>query len=254
MEIISSKNNPLIKEICSLEQKKYREKLGIFFVEGEKSVRESLELAPKSVRRFIVAEAKLNDFEFLVGVDEKKVLVVTNDIFNHISNTNSPQGIACILEIPKSNNFSFDKPFLVLDHIQDPGNLGTIIRSALATNFLDIFLIDCVDPFSNKVVRSSASSIFSINLIKIKREDFVALVKTKGAKLIVAEAGRRSIFDKTITLPKCFGLVVGSEGEGVSEDILKLEHMSVSLPMNEKIESLNAAVSASIIMYILTNR
>lgn len=254
MNVISSKNNPVIKEICSLEQKKYRDKLGIFFVEGEKFVREAIRLVPKTLRNVLVAEDKIGDFEFLNEVEKEKIVATTPQVFSYISNTKSPQGIACVLQIPRPIDFDFSRPFLVLDHIQDPGNLGTILRSALATNFLDIFLIDCVDPFSDKVVRSSASSIFSVNIFKIKREDFVTLAMKNKVKLLIAEAGKKSVFDEDISIPKIFGLVIGNEGEGVSADILKIGHMSLSLPMNKNIESLNASISASILMYVITNK
>lgn len=254
MVFISSKNNEVIKNIRSLEQKKYRDNLGIFLVEGEKSVSEAIKFASKDIKYIVVAEGKYDYFTDVIKDFSEITIKTTDDVFKSISNTISPQGIACVLRLhPPDRDFVPTKPFVILDGIQDPGNLGSIIRSALATGFKDIILIECTDPYSDKVLRSSTSGVLLSNLYQLKRENFVKLFKKHKFDLIIAEANKQNIFED-IKTPKVFGLVIGNEGRGVSEEIKGLPHISVSIPMQNNVESLNAAVSASIIMYLLTNK
>ena len=143
---------------------------------------------------------------------------------------------------------------LALDHLQDPGNLGTIIRSAVASGFTDIILIDSVDPYNDKTIRSASGTIFFPKFYKLKMQEFLDFTKFNGYSLLIAEAGKQSIFDSSLVLPNKYILVIGNEGNGISEEVLSSPHKSISIPMDAKVESLNAGVSASVLMFILSNK
>ena len=252
MEIISSKSNTLIKTIKSLNEKKYREKHGCYFIEGEKCVLEATKFIPSKIRYIIITLQKASEFNEICN--KFKTIYVSQDVFNHLSYTTTPQYIALVADYDFNKDFNFNKSFLVLDHLQDPGNLGTIIRTAVATGFNDIVLINSVDPYSPKVIRSSSSGIFSCNFYQMDYNKLRNKINNSNVKLMVAEAGKLDIFKDKFEIPNIYGLVIGSEGQGVSNDILSMNHISISLPMDSKMESLNAAVSASIIMYNLKFR
>lgn len=254
MELITSKNNEIIKQIRSLDLKKYRDKHGIFWVEGKKFVSDAIVLIKSKIVNVFIDESKKAEFADIINLMADKVVFVNSAIYESITSTITPQGIGAIIKLPTQKEFKPTKPFLVLDHVQDPGNLGTIVRTAIATGFDDIVLLETCDPFCDKVARSSASGIYSVNFYKMETHDFINYCKTSDVKVFIAEASGENIFEDHTKPPNIYGLIIGSEGQGVSKDIFSIPHKSIALPMSNKIESLNAAISASVIMYIFANK
>lgn len=253
MKLISSKENDLIKQIHSLSVKKYREQFGLFVLEGEKVCKETLINFKSRVVQVVIRQGAEEKFEAEVcGLD---CIAVTSEVFNFLSSTVEPQDIMLVvkanyseLENCSSNNV------LVLDRVQDPGNVGTIIRSAIASGFYDIVLINCADPYSDKVIRSASGTILIAKLYKSTTENFIDFCKRKNYNIIIAEANKKSIFDKSLVIPSPYALVIGNEGRGVSDEIKSKKALSVSIPMDIRVESLNAGVSASILMFLLNNK
>ncbi len=249
-EIITSLDNPMIKEVRSLNDKKFRKFHGKFIVDGEKLVREVVCGAAKVDKLFVDA-SKLSDFDYILSKFDGKIVPVTTKVFNSLSENVSPQGILAEVFMNETLEFNPEpnNPILILDRIQDPGNVGTIIRTAAATGFQTIVLIDSADPFSPKVIRSSSGGVFYLDIFRMSQDEIAAYCKNHGIELLVADMAGENIF-KTKIENKNFALVIGNEGQGVS-DYFSENGRVISLPMKSQMESLNAGVSASVLMYTL---
>ena len=252
-EIISSLDNKMIKEARSLNDKKFRKFHGKFLVDGEKLVNEVVSGAME-VDKLFVDSSKLSNFGYILEKFDGLVVPVTSKVLASISENVTPQGIIAEAIMRETGEFKPEEnePILILDRIQDPGNLGTIIRTAAATGFVNIVLIDTVDPYSPKVVRSSSGGVFYTDIFRMSEEEITTYCKKKGIELLVADMGGENIF-KTEIAKGSYALVIGNEGQGVSETF-KANGRAVSLPMKEQMESLNAGISASVLMYTLMGK
>ena len=248
MEIISSLENPQIKKLKSLGEKKFRKFYGEYVVEGEKCVREAI-FSGANLTKLFVSESKQNEYADIINSCPDKTVVITDKLFGKIADTINPQGILAQIEMRPSEDFvPKHKPFLVLDRIADPGNLGTIIRSAVATGFNDIVLIDTVEPYNPKTVRASSSGIFFANFYPLSATTLIAKCKDAGVEILVADMAGKNIFK--INKPKeDYCLVICNEANGASKEILDGADKIISLPMRPEMESLNAGVCASVLMY-----
>ena len=254
MKIIESTNNALIKKFRSLSVKKYREQFSLFLVEGEKVVKECLNY--DSLTEYIIINIEFREkYESIINKHKDKVILVSNEVYKSLSNTIEPQNIMAVCRFVNSSIDGLrSENVIVLDKLQDPGNLGTIIRSAVASGFNDIVLIDSVDPYNDKTIRSASGTIFFPKFYKVSTNEFIKFTKNNGYDIIVAEAGKMSIFDTNLRLPKRIALVIGNEGNGVSNEIVDAKSFSLSIPMDKRVESLNAGVSASILMFLLASK
>lgn len=176
-----------------------------------------------------------------------KVITVTDQVFEYLTDEVTPQGVLAVIKIKNVAPRNPISNAIVLDGIQDPGNLGTIIRTAVACDYKDIYLINTVDAYSPKVVRASMSGIYSINLYKCDYDNLFEVLK--GYDLIVSDLDGDNLFDFKPNKP--FAIVIGNEGNGVSEELKRRANHVLTIPMSEKIESLNASVAAALMMYNL---
>ncbi len=238
--LYSSINNEKIKTLNLLKQKKYRDKEKLFLVEG----------------RHLVEEAYKNGYlkELLIPENSNYSLDVptaeiSNSIIRYLTDLESPTGIFGICE-KKEMNLKEGK-ILILDGVQDPGNLGTIIRSGVAFNIDTIVVNDkCADIYSSKVIRASQGMIFSASIIKKDLKEFVTNIKNTHKVLATKVDGGKKL--KDIEKLEKFAIIMGSEGSGVSKELLDLADEYLYIPMNDKCESLNVAVASSIILYELS--
>ena len=253
VEIISSIDNKMIKEARSLNDKKFRRFHGKFLVDGEKLVNEVV-CGALEVDKIFVDATKIGDFGYILEKFNGRVVPVTSKVFASISENTTPQGIIAEVFMRETGEFHVEEnePILVLDRIQDPGNLGTIIRTASATGFNKIVLVDTTDPYSPKVVRSSSGGVFYTDIYRMSEGEIISYCKRKNIDLLIADMGGKNVFTFEPENNN-FALVIGNEGQGVS-DGFKASGMAVSLPMKSQMESLNASVSASILMYILLGK
>ncbi len=236
--LITSKSNPVIKSVQSLADKKFRKQLRQYIVEGLKPVKECIAAGCK-IERIICIEQLEGEFA--------GATVVTESVFKSVSLEKTPQGVLAVVAIPHNGLKPPEKPCLLLDCIQDPGNLGTIIRTANAAGYGEIYAVNCTDPYSPKAVRASMSGIFFVDVRQGARAEVLAALE--GVPLICADMNGKNIF--SFKPPEKFCLCIGNEGSGISEDIKLLATDTVKIPMRETCESLNAAVSAGIAMYAL---
>ena len=244
--MISSTQNTLIKEIRSLKDKKFRDKLGVFVLEGIKPVREAINLG-LSIREIVCTENTCQEF---LACDYK-VEVVSAQVFKSISEEVTPQGVLAIVfklpyKVEKAQGNS-----LLLDGVSDPANVGAIIRTAAASGFNNVYLTNtCADAYSQKAVRSSMSGIFRV---KVMRGDIEEILSVISSPLVIADMNGQDVFNMDVKGDVC--LVIGNEGNGVSDYLKKKANLTVKIPMQNGVESLNAAVSAGILMYALkTNK
>ena len=242
MKEIISKDNKLIKEWAKLKQKKYIDETNCVLLEG-------ITLINEAEQRNVKFKAVCTNFY----TDEKfdcPTYLLKENAFKVLSGTENSQGIIAIAEMPR-NTFSMPKGnFLVLDQIKDPGNLGTIVRTAVACGFCEIYCLNCVSYRNEKVIRSTMGTIFDCKIMDINLDEFKSLSKFS---LYSAEMDGKSVF-KTDDVPKQFGIVVGNEAHGISEEVKQTKMEAVSLPMKNRVESLNAAVACGILMYILSSK
>jgi len=247
--MIESKSNSKIKLLASLATKKGRRENGMFLIEGLHMVTEAIKFGVPLVEIFVSETSAAELLPKFKGA-MCDITTVKNSIFELVCKTENSQGVIASVKLPEAKPFYAGDKFLILDRIQDPGNMGTIIRTAAATGYFDIVLIDTVDPFNPKAVRSSSSGVFFVNFHKMSEAQVLELAASHD--IISATAEGENVFEMK-QIPQRFGLVIGNEAGGVSDKIKNASKL-VALPMEDKVESLNAAVSASVLMYVLKNR
>jgi len=250
MEIISSSDNAKIKHIKKLlADKKYRAGSLEYVAEGKRWVLDALAFNKEVVKSVFVCESAIKLFvEQLVGVD---YFIVKQSIFEKITDTKTSQGILAVVKVsPFKIAFESTRnsKILYLDKIRDPGNLGTIIRTAIGAGYKNIILDECADVYSPKVVRSTMSALLHADFLDITANQ-LSEYRHKGFAVIAASLDGKNVFTFSKRFDKMV-LIIGSEADGIRQEYLKLANEKVSIPM-EKIESLNAAVSAGILMYQL---
>ena len=237
--MIDSLDNKKIKEITSLKIKKYRDQYGLFLIEGK-------HLVDEAKKSGLLEEVILFDDNY----DFDKKLIVSEKVMKKLSFQDSLPSIMGVCKI-KDNKLIGSK-YLLLDGIQDPGNLGTIIRSSLAFGVDTIVLSkDSVDLYNDKVIRSTQGMIFHINIIRCDLEDVIN--KIKGDIKIIGTSLGDSTPLRSIDKLERYALIVGNEGNGVKKEILDLCDDIVRIEMNKDVESLNVGVATSIILYEMSD-
>ena len=239
--MITSRNNALIKRIRSLKDKKWRDIEGVYVAEGIKSVKEAYS-AGCDIEVAVGTEKALAQAE----IGGMRIECVSEDVFKSISGEVSPQGLLCVIKKPVRNLLPPSGKCVFLDGVQDPSNVGAILRTAAAAGFNDIYAADSADPFNPKSVRASMGGIFKVNIYEGTRED---LLRAVNLPIIVADMDGENAFSASV--PEKFCLAIGNEANGISDLVEKSAYKKISIPMQNSMESLNAAVSAGILMYLI---
>jgi len=258
-EIIESMDNPKIKEVRSLHKKKFRTSLGKYFVEGKRIVEEAI-THDANIERIIITSTYPWDKEFpKATVDSRmkniEILTVTEKVFRSIAKTESPQGILAIIHkqenhIEKALEKLPKNPFIVtLESVQDPGNMGTIIRTAEAAG-VDLIIIteNSTDPYGDKALRSSMGAIFHIPIIEVEGLDWVNQLKELKVRLIATDLSASKSYEE-LDYHGGVTLIIGNEGNGVSKELLDLCDEKTIIPIYGCIESLNASIASGILIY-----
>ncbi|OPL09261.1 MAG: hypothetical protein AVO33_07295 [delta proteobacterium ML8_F1] len=245
MKMIQSRSNPFFKELKVLGRRRKRDQLALFVVEGDRFVGEALK-NPGQVAYLVVSTA----YDGAVGLQGVQTIVLDEQLFREISDTVHSQGILAVVKKSPEVPFDLKEPILFLDGLQDPGNLGTIVRSAIAAGVRQIASgRGSVDIHNPKVVRASAGGIFQVNHRTIDHEaDFLKELKRLGYRLFGATAQAHQAFDEVVYPSKSL-VVIGNEGSGISPGILEELDQGIRIPMACGTESLNASVAAGIILY-----
>ena len=237
--VITSLENKKVKDVVKLQSKKYRDLTNTFVVETEHLVEEAKRIG-------IVKELYVVGEEY----DEDNVYYVTNEIMMKMSSMESPSKVLAVCNKINSKGIIGNK-ILLLDGIQDPGNLGTIIRSSVAFGVDTIILSeDTVDLYNPKVIRATEGMFCHINIISMDLEEAISKIKSMGIKVYGTNVVD-GVDVCTITDKKSYALIVGNEGNGVKEKIQEMSDMNLYIPMKDKCESLNVGVACSILLYEL---
>ena len=253
IDYIQSKDNKTIKHIISLQQRKYRQKFGEYTVEGIRAV---TDIGKKGfLRSILIRESKRSELEPLVqkGFTVSSVYVVQDPIFDKIEHSINGQGIVGIAKKCITDLHSFiveDGLYVALDGVQDPGNLGTIIRTAVAAGAKGIFLLKgTVDPYNEKCVRSTMSALCNIPIFEdITLSEFYDFIKDNTIKTYVTSLDNAKPYH-TISYAKRTMVILGNEGNGVSKEIIEMCDQAITIPMYGDIESLNVSIAAALCMY-----
>ena len=253
--VISSKDNELVKHIKKLKEKKYRDEYGEFIVEGFKMIEEAIEEKVKIKKIIICDDCRQNcslPQNLMYEVAKFDCVYVTEKVFNNITNVVNHQGIMAIVDKKDIENAKVDYSqdnFLILNDVQDPGNIGTILRTADSLNINQIIVSNkTADVYNPKVVRSTMGAIFRVKVIMVddlKKE--IKNMQNNGIKVYSTDLNTdESIY--TISYDRA-AIVIGNEANGVDRDIINISDGRIKIPMLGKTESLNAAVATSIILY-----
>jgi len=242
--LITSVHNDHIKELVKLKDKKYRDQTGTFLVETKHLVLEAYKAG-------LIKELILEQNE-IFPVDAP-TLYVSRDVLKKLSSVESVSNVMAVVEKRREIN-KYGEKILILDRIQDPGNLGTIIRSAVAFNIDTIICSpDTVDFYNPKVVRASQGMMFHIPIIVRNTEEVIRELKNDYYKIVGTKVTNgKDVRDASIY--SHFALVIGNEGQGISKEIDELCDEYLYIKMNENCESLNASVAASILLYEINNK
>ncbi|MBQ8908918.1 MAG: RNA methyltransferase [Clostridia bacterium] len=231
-------DNNLIKTL----KKQKRENDSLLFLDNFKIIKDALNAGLKAKYIFLTREE-----DNIFGEIDCLIYKVDHSIIEQLSESKTPQGVVCIAEYTPHIVEKPNTNFLVLDRLQDPGNVGTLIRTACACGFKYVFLLDSVKPTNAKLVRSTVGTIFQQKVIPISSKNFIQKAKEWDLNLLVADMDGENIFN--FETNQQIGLIVGNEGQGVSDELVSICTKKVRIPMQEGVESLNAGVSGAIIMY-----
>lgn len=254
MQVISSKDNEKIKHIRKLKEKKYRDQANEYVIEGIKLIQEAMK-EKVTIHTILVCEECVEngtiDSKMLYEIAKYPCIYVTEKVFDGISDVKNPQGILAVVqkkEAVKEINETEDL-IVVLDNIQDPGNLGTILRTVDSIGLKQIIISQgTTDPYAQKVVRSTMGAIFRINIIQVQdlQKTLLQIQKKKYKIAVTSLQTQNSIYD--IEFNK-MAIVIGNEANGVSPQITKMADVKMKIPMLGKTESLNASVATGIVLY-----
>ena len=245
---ITSRKNPFLQQVKKLlTSKKEREETGLFVADGTKLLQEAIHWYSG------LDTVILSDGVEMEIPDSVRLIRVPEDVMASISPMETPQGALFLCRLPERKDFVPQKGMLILDGIQDPGNLGTILRTADALDIPVVLLEGCADPYSHKVVRASMGAVLRVQPMMTDWQTARAACDDAGIPLGVT-ALSDSANDLRRQDLKQMAVVIGSEGRGVRQEIIDHAAHQLIIPMNPHCESLNAAVAATIVMWEMTDR
>ena len=226
--IITSRSNKTAKLLRSLSQKKYRDETGLFVVEGKRGVSDVLNFAPELIREIVTSPSLADEYPNPVVFSDELLASVCETVTSYC-----------------------DKA-LFLDGLRDPGNIGTLLRTACAAGFGDVYIKDCADVFSGKVVRSTMSAIVKVKIIHADA-DTPDTLKAMGYTIAGADMDGEDAFSSDLPNGRIC-LIVGGEADGITDEVKSKCDKILSIPMTGDIESLNAAVSGAVLMYEINRK
>ncbi|MBO5837757.1 MAG: RNA methyltransferase [Oscillospiraceae bacterium] len=249
MEVrITGRKNPLLQQVRRLlTSKKERQTSGMFVADGTKLLQEAVKWWP-GLDTVILSDGVEADLPETV-----KVVRVPEDIMAWISPMETPQGALFLCRLPEKSTFVPKPGMLLLDGIQDPGNLGTILRTADALDIPVALLEGCADPYSHKVVRASMGAVFRKVVVQTTWETAQTAFATENIPIAVTALSDKAVDLRSADL-NAAAVVIGSEGQGVRKEILESATQELIIPMNAHCESLNAAIAAAIVMWQMKQR
>lgn len=253
MKEIESVKNERIKNLKKLEKKKYRDSEALYLLEGEHLVEEAIKFNA-DIKWLLVEKSEFSNYQYLIDkLSDEKIILVTSEVIKYLSTLPSPQPIIAVVH--KSNERNHETATnhcLLLENVQDPGNVGTMIRTADAAGFSSVILGEgTADVYSPKVVRSMQGSQFHIQIQEQNLIEKIQELKNQGYMVYGTELNEAAIPYHEIKKHDKIAIVMGNEGQGVSEEVLLETDCNVYITMRGRAESLNVAVAAGILMFFV---
>lgn len=248
-EVIQSRNNASYKSWLKLKTSKGRKKAQAYLIEGEHLVQEAIS-GKIPLDRIVVSEEY--DFESENG-QAYPVTELSQALFEELSFTMSPQGIMGIVhQEPTEQDWTpRGTRYILLDGVQDPGNLGTIIRTADAANYDGVILgSGTVDVYNDKVIRSTQGSLWHLPIINMPLEEAIPRLQNQGVQVVATTLNERSVSYQELNSKDKLAFIVGNEGAGVSQEFIEISDKTVNIPMPGRAESLNVAIASGILMFV----
>ncbi|SDQ44855.1 TrmH family RNA methyltransferase [Virgibacillus salinus] len=243
--MITSVQNEKVKQWNKLHKRKGRTKSGTFFIEGFHLVEEAHKSEWEIVEIIVQKDTHYPDW-----FDDYMVTVVGEKVLQYIARTETPQGVSAIIKM-KEPKAIMGNSILLIDSIQDPGNLGTVIRTADAAGFDAVMLGDnTVDMYNDKVIRSTQGSLFHLSISQVNIKEKIPQLKTEGFSVWASALSNARQFNK-LEVPEKTALIIGNEGAGIQSEIVDLADIVVKIPIYGEAESLNVSVAAGILMYYI---
>ena len=244
MERITSNQNPLLRHIRKLQSSRsYREECGEFVADGFKLLDEALKWYPK-LKTVVISEG-CECPELPTGV---RLVQVPQGTMESLSSMKTPQGLIFTGELPKREKANITRGALLLDRVQDPGNLGTILRTADALDVPVLLTNGCADPYSEKTIRASMGAVFRRPVLSADMEELLLCCKSEGIPLAATALTESAVDLRSINLKEHL-VIIGSEGQGICQRLLEASDRQIIIPMHPHCESLNAAVAATVVMW-----
>ena len=250
--MITSTSNPQVKRLLQLQKKsKARNEENVFVVEG---IRMFVEVPKERVEKVYISETFYNKKKEELHLEQFPVEILTDKVFQHVSDTKTPQGILCVVRQKKyaaEELMHVENPhFIVLDNLQDPGNLGTIMRTAEGAGVTAVFMSkDCVDIYNPKTIRSTMGSVYRVPFAYVEDlQELLEIFRKNHVKTYAAHLQGKNTYDKE-NYQSGTAILIGNEGNGLREEIAENADIWVQIPMQGQVESLNAAVAAAILMF-----
>ncbi len=240
---ITARKNPLLQQVKKLfASRRERENAGLFAADGTKLLQEAIRFYPG------LDTVILSDGVEVAVPELVRLIRVPQDVMASISPMEAPQGAIFLCRLPDKQPLVATAPMLLLDGIQDPGNLGTILRTADALNVPVALLEGCADPYGHKVVRASMGAVLRTPVVQTTWEEARQALRSAKIPIAVTALSARAEDIRRADVPH-MAVVIGSEGQGVRREILESADRELIIPMNERCESLNAAVAAAIVAW-----
>ncbi len=247
---IQSANNPYIKDLSKLKEKKYRNLNKKYLIEG-------FHLVKEAYNKKCLKEVLYVNFEDVKEIDDKSIsfIKVSKEIINKLSDTTTPQSVIGVCEIKdKVVNYNDYKHLLILDGVNDPGNLGTLIRTALGFN-IDLIVLsnDTVDLYNSKTIRATQGAMFALPIVYRNLESELDIIKEAKIKIIGTSLNTKVTLEKLEKSDR-YAIVLGNEAKGVKDSTLGKTDINVIIKTNALLESLNVSIAGAIMMYELDKK
>ena len=255
MKSITSLKNPAVQEARALTSAKERARQQSFLLDGEHMVGEGLQVCPERVKTVFVDEKRADGFAALLQKAQGEVYAVPEHVLSAISQVKTPQGIAAVCELPDPRSLAdMGDKLILLENVQDPGNVGTVLRTLDAAGFDGcIFTPGCADPFGPKTLRATMGSAFRVPMCAVSSAPEAAKWLADNGYAVIGAALDGEPFYERGALPSKQCVLIGNEGQGLTREVLSVCTHRYRLPMRGGAESHNAAVAAAIFMYELMN-
>ena len=255
MKTITSLKNPAVQDARALDTAKGRAKQNAFLLDGEHMVGEGLQVCPERVRTLFVDEKRADSYAQLLAKAQGEVFAVPGHVLSAISQVKTPQGIAAVCTLPQPRLLEeMGSRLILLENVQDPGNVGTVLRTLDAAGFDGcVFTPGCADPYGPKTLRATMGSTFRVPMCSVPDAAEAAMALAESGYAVIGAARDGEPFYERGALPDKLCVLIGNEGQGLTRETLAACTHRYRLPMRGGAESLNAAVAAAIFMYELMN-